>query len=317
MTTGRLAIGAAVVATVGAIVLTIVLAPLLASALGLAPAPAPPPGEVVEIDGGVRLNVLIDGRGPPVVLVHGLGGSAYEWTDFVFWMTGSHATVVRYDRVGYGYSDRRAGDAPHDIASNARELIQLVETLELSTPMVIGWSYGGGVAMRAAEASPGLFGPIVLVSSVGPKHDAPSPHGSMPLAGREWLRKWAFSSGLARIFGARAGARAFSPASVPAEWLDRNISMMALPGAVATYMAERRDYDPGQMNPEGLHNPTIIIHGTGDRMVSIEVAEDLADRIRGSRLVRVELAGHMLPLTHPEAVAKRVRSFARGDNPRH
>jgi pimeloyl-ACP methyl ester carboxylesterase len=311
-----LAIGAAVIVTVGAIVFAIVLAPVLASVLGLVPAPAPPPGEVVEIGGGVRLNVLVDGRGPPVVLVHGLGGSAYEWTDFVFWMTGSHSTVVRYDRVGYGYSDRRAADAPHDIASNARELIDLVETLELSSPMVIGWSYGGGVAMRAAEEAPDVFGPIVLVSSVGPKHEAPSAHGSMPLAGRAWPRKWLFSSGLARMFGARAGAKAFWPASVPSEWLDRNISMMALPGVVATYMAERRDYDPAQMRPERLRKPALVIHGTGDRMVSIAVAEDLTDRIRGSRLVRVELAGHMLPLTHPEAISKRARSFARDDRAR-
>jgi pimeloyl-ACP methyl ester carboxylesterase len=92
--------------------------------------------------------------------------------------------------------------------------------------------------------------------------------------------------------------------------------MSALPGAVNTYVSERRDYSPDQLQPEQLRVPVLLIHGTGDRVVPIAVAEDLADRIPGSRLARVELAGHMLPITHSEPLATRIRLFARGDSPR-
>jgi len=296
----RLAIGVVVAVIPGAIAATILLAPSLASLLGLAPGQPPPPGEVVEIAGGVLLNVLEDGRGRPVVLVHGLGGTAYEWDPLVYWLTGSRFRVVRYDRVGYGYSDRRAAGDVYDFAANARELIALMETLEITSPMVIGWSYGGGVVLRAAQQSPEIFERIVLVSSVGPKHPGPRSHTTMPLAGWRRPMRWAFDTGLVRLLGAREGARAFTPASVPEEWLDRNVSMMALPGAVNTYLSEQSGYSPDQLRPEQLRVPVLIIHGTGDRMVSITVAEDLADRIPGSRLVRIELAGHMLPVTHPD-----------------
>jgi len=312
----RLLAGAAVLVVPVAAAGIIWIAPAAASLLGIAPDPPPPPGDVVEIGGGVRLNVLTDGNGPPMVLVHGLGGNAYDWQDFVYWMTGGHVRTIRYDRVGYGYSDRRPPGAIHDVDANARELIQLVEALELRSPIAVGWSFGGGVVMRAAELSPGIFERIVLLSSVGPQHPGPRHHTSMPFAGGSRPRRWLFDTGLVRLFAARQAARAFSPAPVKAEWLDRNISLMALPGAVDTYLAEQRDDHADQLRPDRLDVPVLIIHGTGDRMVSIEVAEDLADRIPGSRLVRIELAGHMLPQTHAEPLATRIRVFVRDNQPR-
>jgi pimeloyl-ACP methyl ester carboxylesterase len=191
-----------------------------------------------------------------------------------------------------------------------------VESLDLESPIVVGWSYGGGVVMRAAQESPHSFDRIVLVSSIGPEYPNSSSRTRMPFAGRRWPMRWAFDTGLVRMLAVREATRAFAPASVPEEWLDRAVSMSALPGAVNTHVSERRDYSPDQLQPEQLRVPVLLIHGTGDRVVSIAVAEDLADRIPGSRLVRVELAGHMLPITHSEPLATRIRLFARGDSPR-
>ena len=76
-----------VVAFVAAVLFFLAMAPLWASTLGIGPPPAPAPGLRVEIGSEKHLNVLDEGTGTPVILVHGRPGSAYD------------ARVVEADRI--------------------------------------------------------------------------------------------------------------------------------------------------------------------------------------------------------------------------
>ena len=64
------------------------------------------------------------------------------------------------------------------------------------------------------------------------------------------------------------------------------------------------------LDPAPIDRPILVIHGDEDALVPLEVAERLHERARASQLWVVEGGGHMLPITRPDEIAKRVASFA-------
>ncbi|MDX1649003.1 MAG: alpha/beta fold hydrolase, partial [Myxococcota bacterium] len=127
----------------------------------------PPAQQRVTLPGGVRVHVVEAGRGAPVVLVHGLPGNAWDWRETTAALVARGRRALAYDRVGYGRSDPRPDDA-FTVDRNARELVALLDVLELRDATVVGWSYGGGTAIVAAHRDPSRMGRLVLVGSAGP-----------------------------------------------------------------------------------------------------------------------------------------------------
>lgn len=159
-----------VVAVLVLVAAVVVLPPLWFAVFGdpAAPAKMPPPGRRVELPDGLGVNVLDKGEGPPVVLVHGLPGSAYDWRNLQDELASRGRRVIAYDRVGYGHSDGRPPGATFGVDDNARDLLALLEALDLRDATVVGWSYGGSTAIAAAKRDPQRIGRLVLVGSAGP-----------------------------------------------------------------------------------------------------------------------------------------------------
>jgi pimeloyl-ACP methyl ester carboxylesterase len=81
----------------------IVLPPLWYAVFpGDPPPELPPAGRRVELPGGVGVNVVEQGTGPPVVLVHGLPGTAYDWRELSPELAKRGRRAIAYDRVGWG-----------------------------------------------------------------------------------------------------------------------------------------------------------------------------------------------------------------------
>ena len=109
------------------------------------PAPdLPPPGRLVEVEPGVHVNVIEEGSGPPVVLVHGHPATAYDWQPLMHELAARGRRAIAYDRVGYGRSDGRTNGA-YTVAANADELLGLLKALQLEH---VGWSAGRTAAAR-------------------------------------------------------------------------------------------------------------------------------------------------------------------------
>ena len=299
-----------VVLTVLAVGLAILLtAPLWARRVGLGPPPLPSPGRRVALPSGYHLNVIDEGAGPAVVLVHGLPGSAYDWQPLHERLRAAGFRVIRYDRVGYGHSERRRTDAEHHLDANARELLELITVLRLQSPILAGWSYGGGVALRAASEAPEAIGGIALIGSIGPTTTMGSPLMKRVL---EPVRRWGLASGLpARAVIRLLGPIFFSGGEVPAWWPSHALAVVAAPGAIHTWHMEETYTDASLLVPERVRVPTVVIHGTADRNVSPATASELHSRIQGSRLLRVEGGSHMLPNTHAEVLAEAIAGVAR------
>src|SRR5262245_16702268 len=110
---------------------------------------------------GAELHVDVEGTGPPVVLVHGLGLSGALWNRFceVF---GRDRTVVRVDLRGTPRS-HEVERTELTLAQWAADLGAVVEGLGLERPAIVGHSLGAAVGLKLALERPELVGALVLI----------------------------------------------------------------------------------------------------------------------------------------------------------
>jgi pimeloyl-ACP methyl ester carboxylesterase len=246
------------------------------------------------------------------VLVHGLPGSAYDWDPLPSRLLAAGLRVIRYDRVGYGHSDARRSNDEHSIDRNSSELVQLLARLSLESPIVVGWSYGGGVALRAAEDAPSRVGGLVLLGSIGPASHLGGSHAVAQVL--QWPRRWAVASG----FPARIGVALFGPfafgGTPPDGWREHALAALGAPGAVRTWTMEAAGADASVLHPERVAVPVTILHGTEDQLSPYTHAVDLHRRLQASQLVEVLGGSHMLPNTHAPLVVEHVHRLAARDS---
>lgn len=124
-------------------------------------------GIMVEVNDH-RLHARICGEGAPsVVIISGLGSPSAEWW-YLQDDIAEQATVVTFDRAGYGLSDY--GPLPRTNRRISEELFELLERAGISPPyLLIGHSAGGLMAQYFARMYPGLVGSMVLVDSLSPE----------------------------------------------------------------------------------------------------------------------------------------------------
>ena len=101
--------------------------------------------------------------GHRVVLLHGQPGSAADWQQ-VAGRLPPGLGVVALDRPGYGASRERAGG----FAVNARAVVAELDGRGIGRAVLVGHSYGGGVALAVAQLAPERVEALVLLASVGP-----------------------------------------------------------------------------------------------------------------------------------------------------
>ncbi len=114
----------------------------------------------LDLDGDV-FAVLEEGHGPPVLFLHGALADARIWRPHLARL-GSRARGLAYTQRGFGRGPWRAGGPPFGVEAHARDLVRVVEALELGPVHLVAWSYAGHVALHAARERPGLFAALAL-----------------------------------------------------------------------------------------------------------------------------------------------------------
>jgi 2-hydroxymuconate-semialdehyde hydrolase len=293
------------------LVAAIALPPLWFAVFGEPRPSLPPPDRRVVLPGGVHVNVLEDGAGPPVVLVHGLPGSAYDWRLTLDAVARRGRRAIAYDRVGFGHSQARPDDA-FTLERNAEELLALLDALGLRDASVVGWSYGGGVALRAAHRDASRIGRLVLVGSIGPGMDAREPPPGMALLSSRPVLAWMRAvPPVGRAARRAVSDIAFSGQPLPDWWLPSLGANLAQPRTATAWREEGRRMDAlaEPPDPAGLSLPVLVVHGDDDRLVPVAIGRALAERATPGRLRIVEGGSHMLPVTHPELLAEAIVAF--------
>jgi pimeloyl-ACP methyl ester carboxylesterase len=271
----------------------------------------PPPGRMVQLSDGSQLNVLDSGQGPVIVLVHGLPGCAYDWTPLPERLAALGRRVVVYDRVGYGHSSPRGSESDYTYEQNATELLELLEILDVSDATLVGWSYGGGVVIRAGLRGSERIGRLVLLASVGPSIEVYEP-GLVEriLFSRPVLAWVSMVPPLSRAMVQSASAEAFSNQPMPDWWVPQLRANLARPGTTDTWLAEGAGLMVEGIDPGPLELPVLVINGDDDWGVPMNVAEDLYQRaLPDAKLLPVPGGSHMLPITHADLLAQHLFEF--------
>jgi len=104
--------------------------------------------------------------GPPVVLVHGLGGRSEDWRNLAPYLVRAGYRVYLPDLVGYGQSEQPSGFS-YSVDDEAGVVVGLFDVLGLKQVDLGGWSMGGWIVQRVAAEQPDRVRKLMLFDSAG------------------------------------------------------------------------------------------------------------------------------------------------------
>lgn len=273
----------------------------------------PPEGRFVEVMGS-RLHIIEAGRGPAILLIHGLGGVARNFNYQVLGELAKDYRVVAVDRPGSGYSTRhRRSSAGLDVQADV--MAGLIQVLKLDRPLLVGHSLGGAVALATALRHPSEVSGLALIAPLThTPQDVPKAFAGMTIR-QGWLRRliaWTVATPLTILNRDKVMNIVFGPESVPDDFGVRGGGFLGL--RPSQFIASSRDLGAledvlplMQQRYADLQLPISILYGRQDRILDpSEQGQALKDAVSQAQLQLVD-GGHMLPVTQPQLTTDFIR----------
>ena len=270
----------------------------------------------VTTSDNILLYVKDWGNGRPVILLHGWPLSADSWDDQALALANAGYRVIAYDRRGFGRSSQPWRGYDYDTLSN--DLAAVIEQTGAQDAVLVGFSMGGGEVARYMSRHGGKsVSQAVLISSVVPfmlKTDD-NPDGVEQTVfegmaqGIKDDRPQFFAEFFNNFFG---GGPLSSPVSAALLEATRQVAMQA---SLKATLACIQSFGTTDFRPDlpSFRVPTLIIHGTADKIVSIDTAGRAAARgIAQSTLIEYEGAPHGLFATEKNRLTEDLLNFIRG-----
>jgi len=244
---------------------------------------------VPTADGAV-LRATIEGAGPPLLLVSGLGGTAGFWAGCSAAFAASFR-VIRFDQRGIGASTR--GDAACDIDLLARDCLAILDAAEAERAILLGHSTGGCIGQSLARQAPDRLAALVLSAT--------------------WLRPSKYMSALFTTRRAILDADPLAYAATacllgyPPAWLEVNWPVYETAAAQAPVsakakrtVAERIDallgFD-GSTSANSLTMPAMVLGARDDMIVPPFLQEQLAAALPHAVVTMLDDGGHFFPVS--------------------
>jgi pimeloyl-ACP methyl ester carboxylesterase len=252
---------------------------------------------------GVELYYEISGSGPCLVLIEGLGVATWIWEKQTPELS-KHFTILTYDNRGAGKSEKPAG--PYSISMMADDLASLLDSLKISQAHILGISMGGFIAQDFALRYPQKVDRLVLVSTSagGPDH--------VPMA-PEVLAQMFATDGAPRNLTQRKLALAYSDSFMQDSLEVEHLIDLRLadPQPPHAYMAQAMAGAAFNLSDkiQQIQAPCLIMAATGDRLVPVANAHNLAKKIPNNQLKIYEGYGHQFFVENAEMFNRDVIAF--------
>ncbi|HTU72306.1 MAG TPA: alpha/beta hydrolase [Trebonia sp.] len=311
------------------------------------------PGRLIDLPGGDRVYVAStsdppEGRaatrhspgpegngvernkaGEPVLCVHGMAGSATNWTDFMAQIAGAFDCDA-IDLPGSGWSPPPATVAGYAIGPLASIVTRLIEHQGRGPVHLVGNSMGGLISVRVAATRPDLVRSLTLISPALPDRLIRPSVVRFPLLGLPKVGEWLL--GRADVFPAEPRVRmamsaifhdaaAVNPQrfrEAVAE-MERRVALgyanESLAGAAraitAEYLRPARSAANAWRLARAVSCPVLAIYGSHDRLVNPKMAGRAAREFTDCHVIVLPSTGHVAQMEHPSRVAAEFREFAR------
>jgi len=257
--------------------------------------------------GELELDYERSGSGPPLLLIMGMSGTALHWGDAFLEPLRRDFEVIAYDHRGVGASSRLEGALT--ITQLARDAAGLLGALGLTQAHVLGISMGGMVAQELALAHPEQVRTLTLGCTYcgGPGSSLTDPAVWQGLA--EAMMSGDRERALHAAFAANVSAEMAADPEAYARFraiADRR--EVAVPVIMAQLQACAA-HDTYARLPR-LQMPTLVVHGTADRILPFSNGELIASRIAHAQLEVLEGIGHLFFWERPERSAELLRAHA-------
>jgi pimeloyl-ACP methyl ester carboxylesterase len=264
------------------------------------------PVKTVVVDGH-RIAYLDIGQGPPLILVHGFGGSLWQWEYQQASLSASHR-VITLDMLGSGFSDKP------DIGYTPEEIVKFftgfMDAVGIPRATLIGNSMGGGLVIAMAVAHPERVNRVVLISGLPEQVRDKLSSTMLKRAVDSRMPIWLVSIG--NWFTGRDVTRRVLSEMVHDQSLltdtviDRSHRNRQRGGLIRPLMTTVRNLplweDGYAKRISDIRQRTLIVWGTHDKIFSPDVGRDLHRRIAGSRFELVPDAGHIPQWERPDVV---------------
>jgi non-heme chloroperoxidase len=251
----------------------------------------------------IELHYTDHGEGQPVVLIHGWALSSGSWEAQVPALVEAGYRVITYDRRGFGQSSQPWHGYEYDTL--AADLAALMDHLDLTGAVLIGFSMGGGEVVRyLSRYGADRVSKVVLASAVQPylfKSDD-NPEGGIDQAfitgmiGEVTKDRFAFMDQFMTSYFSAGRKLKISPQH---KAYALSMAEDAFPRALTESVNAwgRTDF---RADLAAVTVPTLVVHGDSDNIVPIEVSgERTAEAIPGSVLVVLQDAPHGATASHP------------------
>jgi len=275
--------------------------------------PPRPTGHVetfVDVPGG-RLFLVIDGEGPPIVLVHSAIVDLRSWDAVVPFLAGAGYRVLRYDTRGFGRS------TTEDVEfSNVADLLAVLDARNIRRCAVVGNSRGAMIALDAVLEAPERFVAFTWVGGgIGGFEGAERLPAEVALeeAGNEAERRGDVEALVEVDLRTWVDGPGQPPDRVP-EPIRESVRVMDGPLCDPKRVFGR----PSQLDPPAnerlgeLKLPVLVVVGALDTSGTRASARRLAEATGRARLVTMQNVAHMVGMEAPERLAGLIGQLVAG-----
>ena len=250
---------------------------------------------------GVKLTITDEGRGTPLVAVHGFPLSRGAWQKQVDAFKSSYR-VIALDLRGLGESEARPGT--NTMGQMAEDVHALLKQLDTAPVVLIAHSMGGYVALAFARKYPELLRGLVLVGTKAGADTAEAAAGRRATAEK------------VKTEGAHIVVDAMAPKMLAATNTDQSMARSVRgfmersnpEGVIGALlgMAERDDSTPSLSQ---ISVPTLVVAGADDTIMPPGESQKLASAIKGARLELIPGAGHLVAFEKPDEFNRVLRDW--------
>jgi 3-oxoadipate enol-lactonase len=252
---------------------------------------------------GADLFYQVEGTGPPLLLIMGLGYPSDMWWRMLPWLT-AHFTTVRFDNRGVGRTGTGA-ERPYSVERMALDARAVLHAAGFARATVFGVSMGGTIAQELALSHPQAVDRLLL----GCSH----PGGADVVLDQEAIALLRSRGAMTPDEAAEAAIPFIYAPGTPRADIDADLAVRAAhPTDPAGYAAQLTDTITWRGSLDrlpGLAIPTLLVHGDLDRLVPIENSRRMAAVLPDARLEVLAGASHIFATDQPERTRAVVESF--------